>query len=303
MEAYNIIKGTLFLVLLVTGIPGNLLISSVFFFAFITRIPLLLTEIIIFKITIINLLLILTRGLPVTLFLVFDLKNLFGDNGCKVIMYLARVSRAMAICSTCILVCIQCIILSPSSSRLFALKMKLSHYTLIAFNFVLILNMATEIGPPVFTTSELNSTDLEYTFYFGYCVVNFRDYITIMTSLFTLVSRDAIFVVMMASASANIMVMLLRHSKQIKRVKKDIKSTKNSAEIKAAKTVVILASLYVIFIGFETTILLYQVTVSRRIHPIVSDVRHFFSVCYASVFPSVVVISNKRIQSCAKCLF
>ncbi|XP_043932193.1 olfactory receptor class A-like protein 1 [Protopterus annectens] len=235
---------------------------------------------------------------------VFGFKHLYSDDGCKVLLYLARTSRGMAICVTSILVCIQCIILSPTTSRLFVLKRKLTQYTIIAFFFILLLNMLTEVSPLIHTVSILNSTDLEYTFYFGYCAITFSDYLTFMATTFSLFVRDFIFVFLMMTVSATIVLMLFMHNKQVTNIRSDLRTrSKNTAEIRAAKVVVILASLYIIFVGFENTIFLYQISISKRIHPLVSDVRHFFSVCYASVFPTVVIISNKKVKTYLKCWY
>ncbi|XP_043932192.1 olfactory receptor class A-like protein 1 [Protopterus annectens] len=301
MEAYDIIKGMVFLAVVVSGIPGNIVVAISFICLTGMGYKLLLTDIFICKIAIVNLVLILTRGLPVTLFVLFSLKNLYSDVECKVIMYLARVSRGMAICLTCILVCIQCITLSPTTSKLFVLKLRLSKYSLIAFYVIFGINMIAEISPPMYTVSKINSTNLEYTFHFGYCIVHFADYTPFMLTAISYIVRDFVFLILMTTASLSIFLILIKHKKQIKEIRSDMKNQSQSAETKAAKVVVTLASLYVFFIGFENAIFLYQTLVTKN--PIISDVRHFFSVCYSSIFPAVIIIANKRVQNSIKCRY
>ncbi|XP_043932195.1 olfactory receptor class A-like protein 1 [Protopterus annectens] len=303
MAVYDIIKGALFLVLVVIGLPGNLLIMTIFSLILVSGSKLLLTEIMIAGIALVNFILIITRGLPATLLVLFNLNNLYGDTGCKFLIYSARISRSLAINLTCVLVCIQCITLLPPTSNLTSFKPRLPRYILAVCSLILMLNVLTEVIPFMYTVSKLNGTDVQYSFNFGYCIIAVPNAIIFFTFTFTYFFRDFTFVILMIISSVIILQILFRHRIRLSNIRNNVQSQQTAAEVRAAKVVVALVTMYVLFIGFENTIFLYQITVSTYIHRVVSDVRHFFSACYATLFPTVVIMTNIRIKHALKCVF
>ncbi|XP_043932194.1 olfactory receptor class A-like protein 1 [Protopterus annectens] len=301
MALYGVMKGMLYLLLVIIGIPGNLTVLAAFSMLAMIGNKLLLTEVVICSIALVSMVLSLTRGLPVTMYVLFELKDIYTDIGCKFIVYLARVSRGLAIGQTCVLVCIQCIFVAPNNTFLSSLKHNLAGYVIKGCALVLLSNIMLEISSLTYTVSKLNSTFQEYTFNFGYCIIVVPDYVSYLAVPFSFLIRDLILVILMSISSGYILLILFKHKKQVSRIKRKKGEQKMATEMRAAKVVVTLVTLYIFFFGFENTIFLYQIIASTHIHPIISDVRHFFSVCYASVFPAVIILSNSRIKSVLKC--
>ncbi|XP_043932188.1 olfactory receptor class A-like protein 1 [Protopterus annectens] len=274
MEAYAITKGVLFLVVAVIGIPGNLAIIGSFSWIALSTFKLLPVEIIIFHLALANALLVFTRGLPAALFILFGTR-LNNETGCSIVIYVARISRGMAIGLTCVLSCVQLVTLIPASSKWVYLKLKVPKYIFAATLSLWPLYMIMEISGLIFSGSEMTSSNPELIFNFGYCLTIFPTVTIFNINGFFYFSRDLMIVSLMSLSSVCILLILYRHRKQVNDVRT---SNQNSAvEIRAAKTVVSLVTMYVLFFGVENTIWLYQISVSKFIHPVVSDVRHFFS--------------------------
>ncbi|XP_043932187.1 olfactory receptor class A-like protein 1 [Protopterus annectens] len=299
MEAYDIIKGLLFLLVAIIGIPGNLAITGSLSWITCSIFKLLPVELIIWNLSLANTILVITRGLPAALFMLFGTR-VNSDAGCRIIIYLSRISRGMAFCLTCVLSCVQCVTLIPPSSKWAHIKHSVPKYTLPVTFSLWLLYMIMEIVGLIFSSSQTNSSNPELVYNYGYCVVIVPSIIVFYVYGFLLFSRDLVVVSVMTLASSYILFILFRHRKQVNDIRN---SNQNSdVEIRAAKTVVSLVTMYVLFFGVENTIWLYQIAVSKIIHPMISDVRHFFSICYTVFFPISIIVSNKKIQNVFKCL-
>ncbi|XP_043931980.1 olfactory receptor class A-like protein 1 [Protopterus annectens] len=216
---------------------------------------------------------VLVQGLPQSIF-VFGVTNLFNNTGCKVITFSFRLSRSMSICLTCLMSCFQYATLASTNPKWLYLKNKMQIF-LIPITFFLILNV-------------------------GYCLVIFPNKMSFQANGFTIFARDLVFVIIMVLASANILLLLYFHGKQATQIRSSKQDPENTMERKASETVVTLVSLYALFFGIDTTIWLYQAAVSSEVQIVISDIRNFFSTCYASVFPIVTIIFNKNINTKVK---
>ncbi|XP_043932190.1 olfactory receptor class A-like protein 1 [Protopterus annectens] len=302
MELNDIVKGTFFLVIVIVGIPGNLTIMGSLSWIALTTFKLLPVEIIIWHLAVANAILAFTRGLPAALFILFRFK-VNSDAGCIILLYLARISRGLAICFTCVLSCVQCITIIPSTSKWVYLKVLVSRHVSSVALSVWPLYMMMEIAPIFVARAVRNFTNSEFTFNSGYCLSTFPTALMYHLNGFGLFSRDLIVVAVMTLASVYILFILFKHRKQVNNMRTCTSSQNIAAEIRAAKTVVSLVTMYVLFFGVENTIWLYQIAGSTVVHSIVTDVRHFFSVCYTLFFPVAITTSNKKIQNILKCFY
>ncbi|XP_043932189.1 olfactory receptor class A-like protein 1 [Protopterus annectens] len=300
MEVNEVIKGIFFLVIAVIGIPGNLVIMGSFSWTAYTTLKLLPVEVVICNLAVANLILAFTRGLPAALFMLFHLK-INSDIGCIILVYLARISRGLAMCFTCVLSCVQFITIIPTTSKWVYLKPKVTkHIFFIAF-ILWPLYLLMETAPIFVARAVMNFTSSEFTFNFGYCLALFPTALTYHLNGFGLFSRDLILVGVMSLASTSILHILLKHRKQLNDIRKSNGSEKSVAEISAAKIIVTLVIIYVIFFGVENTIWFYQIIGSTVVHHMTSDVRHFFSVCYTFFFPAAIIVTNKKVKNVLNC--
>ncbi|XP_069488799.1 olfactory receptor class A-like protein 1 [Ambystoma mexicanum] len=255
---------------------------------------LITSEVILLNLAVANFVMALTRGLPNSLY-IFGLPNVFSDVHCGLLVYVSRVSRAMSICLTCFLSCFQCVTLLSSTATCMHVKVRLQVYAGPLIVLLLMVNATMCITPLLFAVSDTNVTNLEYAYRVSYCIVILQSYSSSLSQTLTLFARDLVFVVGMSIASCAILYTLYKHGKQVKGIRSSERSRPLSAEARASKTVSTLVSLYVFFFGIDAFIFCYQSTSTKNIVTFTSDVRFFLSVCYASVFPLVIVFFNQKV--------
>ncbi|XP_043932185.1 olfactory receptor class A-like protein 1 [Protopterus annectens] len=299
METYAVVKGLLFFLVAIVGIPGNLAIVGSLSWITCCVDKLLPVELILWNLSLANTILIFTRGLPAAMFMLFG-TIVNSHAGCKTVIYLSRISRGMAFCLTSVLSCVQCVTIIPPSSKWAHIKQSVPKYIFYVTFFLWLLYALMETEGLMFLGPQTNSSNPELIFNYGYCVAIIPTIVFFYVYGFLFFSRDLIVVGLMTIASVYILLVLFQHRKQVNDIRN---SNQNSdVEIRAAKTVVSLVTMYILFFGVENTIWLYQIAVSKVIHPVVTDVRHFFSICYTFFFPILIIVSNKKIQNIFKCL-
>ncbi|RXM92497.1 Vomeronasal type-1 receptor 1 [Acipenser ruthenus] len=283
MDLCVTIKGVSFLLQTGLGILGNLLVLLAYAHIVYCKRRLQPVDMILFHLAFANMMVLLTRGAPQTI-TDFQLHNLLDDVGCKIVIYSYRIVRALSICITCLLSVFQSLTIAPATSRWANLKTRLPKLILPSFGFLWLLNMAVCIAAPFFSVAPRNGTDqLSY-------VINGV----------AITGRDFIFVGLMVLASGYILLVLHRHSKQMKGFRSSDRHQSSTLESRAAKTVITLVILYVVFFGIDNIIWIYMLTVSS-VPPVISDMRVFFSSCYASLSPFFIISSNKKIKRRISC--
>ncbi|XP_054906345.1 olfactory receptor class A-like protein 1 [Poeciliopsis prolifica] len=291
MDLCVTIKGVSFLLQTGLGILGNAIVLLAYASIICTEPKLLPVDMILCHLAFANLMLLLTRCVPQTM-TVFGLKDLLNDPGCKVVIYAYRIGRALSVCITCMLSVFQAMTIAPAGPRLSKLKTVLPSLVLPTFAALWLLNMAICIAAPFFSMAPRNGTIPAFTLNLGFCHVDFRDNLSYVINGVAVSGRDFAFVALMLGSSGYILLLLHRHSEQVKKIRR---SNGSRAETRAAKTVVILVVLYVVFFGIDNVIWIYMLTVSK-VSPVVADMRVFFSSCYASLSPYFIISSNKKVK-------
>ncbi|XP_029429408.1 olfactory receptor class A-like protein 1 [Rhinatrema bivittatum] len=298
MDLCVVIKGMSFLLQTSMGILGNCIIL----FAYIQVLcKLTLIDIILSQIAFANTMVLLTRGVPQTM-TVFESEHILDDVGCKTVIYLYRIVRALSVCMTCLLSVFQAVTLMPVNSRWSHLKTIVPKHLVSWITCIWLLNMAVCIAAPFFSSTPRNGTIQKFTLNLGFCHVHFPDQVGYIINGVAVSVRDFIFVILMVLASVYILLILYRHHRQVQGIKSSNNSQKTVAETKAARTVLQLVLLYVIFFGIDNIIWIYMLTVTQ-VPVLVTDMRVFFSSCYASFSPLIIIGSNRRIQNIYKFAF
>ncbi|KAI7791017.1 olfactory receptor class A related 1 [Triplophysa rosa] len=297
MDLCVTIKGVSFLLQAGLGILANILVLLAYVHIALTDPNLQPVDMILCHLAFADLLLLLTRGVPQTMTL-FGLRNLLDDAGCKVVIYTYRIARALSVCITCMLSVFQAVTVAPASglylSRLKAMLPQLVVPTFVALWFI---NMAICIAAPFFSVAPRNGTVPPFTLNLGFCHVDFRDNLSYVINGIAVSVRDFAFVGVMLGSSVYILVLLHRHSRKVRGIRRVQGGT---METRAAKTVVMLVVLYAVFFGLDNVIWIYMLTVAQ-VPPVVADMRVFFSSCYASLSPFLIISSNKKVKARMVC--
>ncbi|XP_069546705.1 olfactory receptor class A-like protein 1 [Brachyistius frenatus] len=296
MDLCVTIKGVSFLLQTGLGILGNAVVLLAYAHIIYTDPKLLPVDMILCHVAFANLMLLLTRCVPQTM-TVFGLKDLLNDPGCKVVIYAYRIGRALSVCITCMLSVFQAVTIAPAGPRLSRLKHALPSLVLPTFAGLWFLNMAVCIAAPFFSMAPRNGTVPAFTLNLGFCHVDFRGSLSYVINGVAVSVRDFAFVAVMLGSSGYILLLLHRHSRQVRGIRR---SQGSGPETRAAKTVVTLVVLYVVFFGIDNVIWIYMLTVAK-VSPVVADMRVFFSSCYASLSPYFIISSNKKVKAKIVC--
>lgn len=296
MDLCVTIKGVSFLLQTGMGILGNTLVLMAYAHIIYVERKHLPVDMILCHLAFANLMLLLTRCVPQTM-TVFGLRDLLNDGGCKVVIYAYRIGRALSVCITCMLSVFQAATIAPAGPRLSKLKPMLPSLVIPTFAGLWFLNMAVCIAAPFFSMAPRNGTVPAFTLNLGFCHVDFRDYLSYVINGAAVSVRDFVFVGLMLASSGYILLFLHRHSRQVRSIRR---SQGAGAESRAAKTVVTLVVLYVVFFGIDNVIWIYMLTVAK-VSPVIADMRVFFSSCYASLSPYFIISSNKKVKAKLVC--
>ncbi|XP_019402061.1 PREDICTED: vomeronasal type-1 receptor 3-like [Crocodylus porosus] len=284
-----------FIFLDMVGIPGNVVILYAFFHTLMCHRKVTLSEIILSKLALSNLLVILSQGIPFTL-KTFWTQNVFNNLGCKITLYVYCVGRAMTICVTSLLGCFQCLLIIPFPCRWLhwreSLIKNLSSIMISLWCFNLFV-CSTRLTYASAQGDENSSTLGNYTELYNFCYVVFPSRYFYLGSRVVLVIRDVFFLGAMTVSSCYLLYMFYQHGKQAKHLPG---LHLKHAEIQAAKAVVALLVLYLFSFGMDSIFWIFTLCVSPGSMRLV-DAQMFFASCYSAVGPLVIILTNKKVQT------
>ncbi|MBN3273987.1 VN1R2 protein, partial [Polyodon spathula] len=298
MDLPTILKAASNLLLIAVGIPGNIIVLLVFGHIGCVERKLLPADSIVFMLAFVHLLIILTRGVPQTLF-TLNYRGFYDSSTCKFLIFIYRTSRVTSMSMTFLLSAYQSILIAPATSRLSYLKLKLPTLILPSFVFLWLLDGATSIHGILYTSQIRNITGLKFTLNLSYCLVEYPDEATYIGTGTMELTRDLFFVFFMVVTSAYILFVLYRHRQQVKGIRSS-EQNQNTPEMRAAKIVVTFVTLFVVFFGVDNMTWIYTLT-AHKVPVDLNNVRVFFSSLYASVSPIIVIASNKKVKSKLQC--
>ncbi|NP_001240507.1 vomeronasal 1 receptor ornAnaV1R3186 [Ornithorhynchus anatinus] len=241
-----------------------------------------------------NILILLSLGIPETMSS-WGRRNFLDATGCKILNYLYRVARGLAICTTCLLSVFQAISISPGISWWAGLKPKLPKFILCFFVLSWILNMLIEFDTLMNFTSPQNSSSLGIMLDLKYCSkvsvnADINVLITVMYSF-----RDLFFVGLMSVTSSYMVLVLRRHHRQFQYLHGPNCSSKAMPEVRAAKRVIGLVTLYVFLYGRQTIML--SVIINREEKsPLLISSHVVMSFAFSAFSPFLLIHSDRRIR-------
>lgn len=304
MQSHEFIRGMLYLSLTVVGVPGNIAVILAFLLLLYQENRLLPADAIVLHLASVNLLVVGVRCLLETL-ASFHLVNVFGDTGCKTVIFIYRTSRSLSIWLTFILSAYQCLSIAPPGSCWVYLRTTLAHYLGLVFFFLWLLNTCMSSAAILFSLGSMsNSSLINHGINVQFCYVHFPSKLSKEANGAAQVGRDVVPMVLMTVASLIILVFLYRHSQQVKGLRSSSAGGGGGggSEKRAAKAVVALVTLYVALYGVDNGLWVYTLTVKKTMSsPLISDLRIFFSSLYAALSPVVIIASNRKVNGRLKC--
>ncbi|XP_053561305.1 olfactory receptor class A-like protein 1 [Bombina bombina] len=288
----RLLKAIEFIPLVVIGVPGNIFILVKFAFVRILEKKLLPTNLILMVLASVNLIVLVSRVIPLYLYSV-GLEEILNDALCKLTVFTYRVCRALSISFTSLLSCHQCILIAPSNRHWSYLKQKVSRHMLIIIMIVIIINFLLYPSSFLYAHEKNNSTSSPYTLYLVTCRTDFLTYVSFVVNGLLLVVKDFILVGLMTLASSYIVNVLFHHGKTVKGIRSSDSAEGKSVEYKASRAVILLVVLYVVLFGLDNSLWLYTLFNSE---PDLNDARIVLSCSYSALSPIVIITTNPKLQ-------
>ncbi|XP_022617172.1 vomeronasal type-1 receptor 3-like [Seriola dumerili] len=306
MSSEQFVRGMLYLSLTVVGVPGNTVVILAFLLLLHQENRLLPADAIILHLACANLLVVGVRCLLETL-ASFRLANIFGDIGCKAVIFVYRTSRSLSIWLTFVLSAYQCLSIAPPGSRWASARAFVAHYLGFVFLFLWLLNTCMSSAAILFSFDRQNNSTLtNHGINVEFCYVHFPSKLSKQANGAAQVGRDVVPMALMTLASLIILVFLYKHSQQVKGLRSSSGVSgggSSGAEQRAAKAVVALVTLYVVLYGVDNGLWVYTLTVRKTMSSsLISDLRIFFSSLYAALSPVVIIVSNKKVNGRLRCV-
>ncbi|XP_027265297.1 putative vomeronasal receptor-like protein 4 [Cricetulus griseus] len=289
------VKGTVFLCLTGIGIMGNILVfvSYVHMFQSTEKKPI---HLILAHLALTNIGMLLSKGMPKTIE-AFNFGNFLDDTSCKVVVYLARVSRGLSICTSSFLTMVQAITISPRHSRWQRLKLKTPQHILSSMLFFWILNSLISMNLPYYIKS-INSVNITQIKRGGnYCYFVPESQITRWIFLTLMVLRDAVFQGAMGGASGYMVLLLHKHHQHVLYLQNSKLLYRTPPELRAAQSVLLLMLCFLFFYWADCFISLYFTFFIENYSKILY-VPEFLTLGYAVISPFILIHRDEHLTKC-----
>uniref|UniRef100_F6SEU3 Vomeronasal type-1 receptor n=1 Tax=Ornithorhynchus anatinus TaxID=9258 RepID=F6SEU3_ORNAN len=240
------------------------------------------SDLILFHLALSNAIVLLTRGLPEILS-AWGLRNFLSNVGRKILIYLYRVGRSLAICSTCRLSVVQTITISPRTPQWATLKARLPQ--------CIIPSCLLSWG-----LSPQNSSSVQLLLDQKYCSkvsISAETTLLIATVLFL---HHVFFVVLMSLVSSYMVFILHRHHRQVQHLHMPRRSSRAMPEVRAAKRVVALVTLYVLLYGRQTIMLSVLLNMKEKSSLLVNS-HMVLAFTFSAVSPFLIIQGDRRMRT------
>uniref|UniRef100_F7FR45 Vomeronasal type-1 receptor n=1 Tax=Ornithorhynchus anatinus TaxID=9258 RepID=F7FR45_ORNAN len=228
-----------------------------------------------------NNLILLTRNIPGIVF-ILGLWNFLDGAGCKLLIYVHRVARSLAICTICLLSVFQAITISPSTSQWAGIKAKLPKCIIPCFLSFWALSLLIDVSAPIYIIGPQNSTRDQYTFILKHCsLVNSAETLLINTCVISF--KDLIF---------------MGHHRWVRHFHGSGCSPRAIPEMQVAKCVIVLMALYLLLYGLETFMLTAFLNMRNKSLWVTTNID--LSIPFSVISLFLVIHSNWRMRTCGK---
>ncbi|XP_029006407.1 olfactory receptor class A-like protein 1 [Betta splendens] len=305
MSSEDLTRGLLYLSLTVVGVPGNAAVVLALLLLLHRRRRLLPPDAILLHLACSNLLVVGVRCLLVTV-ASFGAEGIFGDASCKAVVFTYRTFRAFSIWLTLVLSAYQCLSVAPPGSRWLSVRAAAARYLGLVFLFLWVFNICMSLESILFCVAKHNdSSQIGNGYNLQFCYLLFPSKLSKDVNTGAQVTRDAVPMALMTVTSVIILLFLYKNSQRVKGLRGGGTGTGGgggAAEQRAAKSVVALVTLYVVFYGVDSGLTVYMLTVRRTMSSsLVTDLRVFFSTLYAAVSPLLIIASNRKVSGSLRC--
>ncbi|XP_005414469.1 PREDICTED: vomeronasal type-1 receptor 4-like [Chinchilla lanigera] len=295
----HLVMGIFFFSQTTVGILGNWSLLFHYFFSVYTGKNLTPTDQIITHLTFANSLAIMSRGIPQTM-RQFGSKYLLDDTGCKLTLYLNRISRGISLNTTCLLSCFQALTISPRSGKWVAWKHRTTKYISPCCSLGWLIHLLLNIMITMRVTGYPNSENFTNRFHYGFCSGFVSGTITTPLYVSLLCCTDGLCLGLMAWASGSMVSILYGHKRQVRYIHSAHRSPRVSPEARATQTILLLVCTFVTCYSLSSTLVVY-VTFFENPRLWVINIFAFLETCFPMFCPFVLINNNSTSRSYFSC--
>ncbi|CAH6807324.1 putative vomeronasal receptor-like protein 4 [Phodopus roborovskii] len=295
MKLNKIVHTIIVLSLSGPGIVGNILIFVRHIYMSVLGTEKKPVDLILIHLAFSNMIIICTTGIK-DIATMFYFKNFLGDIGCKAVVYLARMSRGLSICTTCLLSVVQAVTINPRTTLWTKLKPQTSQQVLPFLLLFWMINVliSSNLLCYIKAGGGLN-TSVPETF-IGHCYMMQSRHIIKWLFLSLMTLRDVIFQSLMGWSSGSMALYLYKHHKRVLYLHSSRFENNSPPEIRATWSVLILMSCFLFFYWVDFILSFY--TGFTGIHDSISlNIKTFLELGYAGFSPYVLINRDVRVPN------
>ncbi|CAI9161017.1 unnamed protein product [Rangifer tarandus platyrhynchus] len=285
----DLILRLLFLVQMGVGVLGNSFLLSTYASTSCTGCALKPIHLILTNMAVANFLVLLFKGIPQMIF-IWGMTNILGNRGCKLVYYIHRLARGLSLCTTCLLSTFQAITISPRTGGWMRLKDRAWKNILSSCFLCWISNLLINVFVPINLEAHRhthNSTKLRD---YGLCSSKNPEMSSAAKYTIIMTFPDVVFMGLMIGASVYMVLLLHEHYQRVKHIHTLRNCHSFSPEAKAAQTVLLLASTFILFNFTNSLLTIYNVF--SKSHLWVQHATTFLAACYPSLSPLILLLRD-----------
>ncbi|XP_021079572.2 vomeronasal type-1 receptor 4-like [Mesocricetus auratus] len=294
MNPENLAMGILLFSQITMGMLGNSSLLFYYVISIFTGKHLVPKDLIIEHLTFANCLSIISRGIPQTMSH-FGFKYFLDDIGCKLIVYIYRISRGVSLYAMCLLSCFQCITISPRNIRWMKLKHRATKFIGPSCSLSWLVHLLLNIATPARVSGPIYNKNATSRMSYGYCSWFASGNVSTALYMFLLCFTDGLCLGLMACSSVSMVNILFRHKRQVKHIHSAEHLLKISPEDRAAQTLITLVFIFVISYSFSSIVVIFT-TYSKGLMLWAISILLFLEIFFPTVSPFV-LISNIKFSS------
>ncbi|XP_051018367.1 vomeronasal type-1 receptor 4-like [Acomys russatus] len=294
MASENVAMGIFLLTQITVGMLGNSSILFHYVILMFTGKRLMPKDLIVEHLTFANYLFIVSKGIPQTLS-DYGFKDFLDGLGCKLTMYMYRITRGMSLYAMCLLSCFQAITICSSNSMWMKLKHRAPKYIGPSCSLSWLVHLFLNILTPARVSGPRYNKNVTDRMSYGYCSWSASGNLATALYLLLLCFSDGLFLGLMAYSSISMVSMLYRHKRQVKHIHSAQHLLKVSPENRATKTILVLVCTFVISYTFSSIVVIFTTYFK---YPMLWGVSvfTFLEICFP-IFCPFVLISNMKFSS------
>ncbi|XP_055483660.1 vomeronasal type-1 receptor 4-like [Psammomys obesus] len=248
MDSRNLGIGIIILLQCTIGILGNFSLFAYYLFIYYKKHKVKSTELILMHLTIVNFLIILSKGVCNTM-AAFVLKLFYNDWSYQLFMYFLRVFRSMSIITICLLSAFHTITIIPRNSCWKKLKAKSPKDIGLCISFCWVFYIIINVIFPLYMSIKLIRKNLtEETEFKLYTIVGY-DKTTVSLYIAFFVFPEVVFSALITWTSSSMIVILYRHKQRVQYIRSTQACQSSSPESRATQSILVLVFT---FLGFYT---------------------------------------------------